>query len=81
MRKDSSRSIAAVVGVSALMTMAAVTLQSGAHIPDTAGLVGSGPMQTGVTSTESTAAAASPATPAASPTLRATPEWGQPSEP
>jgi hypothetical protein len=47
--------------------------------------IGAGSMQTGVTTSESTAAAstaaATLATSQASPTVKATPAWGQPAEP
>lgn len=74
----------AAVGGCAFVAMAAFGLANG----ESAGpknFSGAGPMQTGVTTSESTAAAstaaATLATSQASPTVKATPAWGQPAEP
>jgi hypothetical protein len=76
---------AAVVGGCAIVAMIAVSLQPNEASSDTTNLPTAGTMQTGVTSIESvTPASSGPATLAtsvASPTKKATPEWGQPPEP
>jgi hypothetical protein len=78
------RAAFAAVGGCALMAMVAFAL---AH-PQPGGrtnLQSVGPMQTGVTTSETAAtastAAATLATSEATPSVKATPEWGQPSEP
>ncbi|MDT5176037.1 MAG: hypothetical protein QOJ95_235 [Mycobacterium sp.] len=78
------RVVCAAVGGSAFTAMAAFGLANG----ETVGphdFRSAGTMQTGVTTSESAAtastAAATMATSVASPSVKATPEWGQPSEP
>jgi hypothetical protein len=79
------RVAASLVGGCAVVAMAAIALQTNGETTDTTNLRSAGSMQTGVTSTESVAApsafATKLATSMASPTLKATPAWGQPSEP
>ncbi|MDT5150138.1 MAG: hypothetical protein QOI01_1871 [Mycobacterium sp.] len=74
------RVAASLVGGCAVVAMAAIALQTNGGTTDTTNLRSAGSMQTGVTSTESVAVAKLP-TSMASPTLKAKPAWGQPSEP
>ena len=73
------------IGGCAILAMATLALQTESASAGGTNLQSAGSMTTGATSTVSIAtastAAANLATPAASPTVKATPEWGQPSEP
>jgi hypothetical protein len=78
------RAAFAAVGGCALAAMVAFALAN-AQSDGSANFRSAGPMQTGVTTSETavtaSAAAATLATSEASPSVKAKPEWGQPSEP
>ena len=77
--------VAAGAGCAAIVAMAALALQMGGSEVGVANLRSSGSMTTGLTTTVSIATVPAAATrldtSEASPSVKATPAWGQPTEP
>jgi hypothetical protein len=84
-RSARTKRVTAAVGGGAILLMVVMALHAYGATVGTADLPSAGPMTTGVTSTETVPAeSVAPPTVAiseASPTVKATPEWGQPHEP